>query len=102
MPVAGQVALSKGEVMMYLDIATLNRTVAARLADVSRATFFRAMNTHRVRAPKPQAKLTTKSVKEIKAHIEKKELSRCAIAKMYHVHERTIIQIEERETWYWV
>jgi len=98
MPAAGQIALSKGEVMMYLALAELNRTVAAKLAGVSRDTFFRAMRRHRVQAPKPQAKLNQQQVKEARALLGKK--SKKQIAAELGVHERTIERLAANETWY--
>jgi predicted DNA-binding transcriptional regulator AlpA len=97
MPVAGQIALSKGEVMMYLSIAVLNRTTAAKLAGVSRATFFRAMRVHRVQAPKPQAKLNPQQVAEIRALLGKRTIKQ--VAQLYRVHEHTIERLAGFETW---
>jgi len=83
---------------MYLALAVLNRTVAAKLAGVSRDTFFRAMRLHRVHAPKPQAKLDPRKVEEVRALLGKRP--RREIALMFGVHERTIDQVANFETWY--
>lgn len=97
MPIAGKMLLSKGDVMMYLALARLNRTMAATMAGVSRDTFFRAMRKYRIKAPKPQAKLTSKQVEEIRNlrfnHTAKE------LAEKYNVHERTIEQLGSYETW---
>lgn len=98
MPTAGQLTLSKGEVLMYLDLARLNRREAASMAGVARSTFFNAMRRHRVRAPKPQAKLSIQEVRRIRVLLEKH--TRADVAVMYCVHPRTIDKLATKATWY--
>lgn len=100
MPVAGSYRLSRGEVMMYLDLAILNRESAAKMAGVSRCSFYRLLRIYRVKAPKSHAKLNAKKVREIRVFLGKR--SRAEIAEIHDVHERTIDQIAMLETWYQV
>ncbi|MDH5179755.1 MAG: hypothetical protein OEZ39_07480 [Gammaproteobacteria bacterium] len=97
MPAAGKFILSKGEVMMYLALGELNRTLAAAMAGVSRDTFFRAMRKYNVKAPKPQAKLTNKQVNEIRRLRD--QYSVRELAEIFNVHKRTIEQLISYETW---
>ena len=60
---AAQAKISKCEVLMFLDLAKLNRTHAAALAGVSRMTFHRLMRHHRIAAPKPGQTLTPSVVR---------------------------------------
>ncbi len=97
MPAIGYTSLSKGEVMMYLALAGLNRKAAANEAGVSEGTFRRYMRRYRIKAPRSNAKLTVVDVKEIRLLLEKH--SRVQVAKIKGVHRRTIDMIADRETW---
>jgi hypothetical protein len=100
MPAPGKYSLSRGEVMMYLALAGLNRGRAAQLAGVSRPTFFRLLRIYRVRAPKATAKLSVSVVENIRAFLGKRP--RHELAKENGVHVRTIDKIANYETWYQV
>ena len=100
MPAAGQVSLDKGEVMMHLVLAGLNRREAANDAGVSESTFRRLMRRYRVKAPRSDAKLSATKVMEILMLLKKH--TRAEVAVMIGVHRRTIDQIADRETWVYV
>lgn len=100
MPAAGACLLSKGDVMMYLSLADLQRSCAAVLAGVSERTFRRYMKRHQVRAPRSDTVLSAADVVEMRALLEKHTQEE--VAEIKNVHVRTVGQIERRETWYWV
>lgn len=98
MPAAGFVSLDKGEVMMYLAIAGLQRRAAASEAGVSERTFRRLMRRYRIKAPKSYAKLTAADAEEIRALLKKH--TRAQVAAMKGVHIRTVDQVSNYETWF--
>lgn len=100
MPAPGFVSLEKGDVMMCLAIAGLNRGRAAELSGVSERTFRRMMRRYRVRAPKSTIKLSARDVREVRQLLEKH--TRQEVADMKGVHVMTIVQIDRRDTWYWL
>lgn len=57
MPRPPGLKLSRAQVVMYLSLADGNRTHAAHLAGVARATFFRALRHYRVHFPRANVKL---------------------------------------------
>lgn len=93
-------SLGKGEVMMFLDMADLNRTKAAELAGISRRHFGRVMRQYRVQAPLPTAKLSANRVRNIRKRFGRESHRRIAASE--GVHERTIERLANFETWYWV
>lgn len=100
MPAAGFISMDKGEVMMCLALAGLNRSKAAKIGGVSESTFRRMMRRHRVRAPRANAKLTADKVRHIRMLLEKH--TQQEVAEMENVHPRTIGMISRYETWHWV
>lgn len=100
MPAAGFVSMDKGQVMMCLALAELNRKEAAKIGGISERTFRRMMRRHRVRAPRANAKLSAEKVKRIRLLLEKH--SQQEVAAMENVHPHTIGMIARYETWYWV
>jgi transposase len=100
MPAAGVVSLGKGEVMMHLALAGLNRRAAANDAGVSESTFLRAMRRWRIKAPRCNAKLTAEKVRSVRALLEKH--TQPEVAAMMQVHPLTIGMIARYQTWYWV
>lgn len=85
----GELKLSKGEVLMNLHLARLNRTSAACLSGVSRGTFFRCMRVYRIQAPKPQWKLDPHDVPLIR-ELCRSGLTREEVAQKFDVHVNTI------------
>lgn len=98
MPRRGDLVLSRGQVLMYLHVARFNRTRAASLAGVSRSAYFFHMRRYKIRAPKPQAKLSAGDVSLIKSLLDD-GISRPAVAKKFGVHVRTVEKIASYETW---
>ena len=88
-------ALSRGKVLMCLHLAGHNRTEAARLAGVSRATFFNAMRRLRIRAPDCRArKLTAHDVTLIRA-LSGEGLSLRAIAHKFDVSPTLVSRVAD-------
>lgn len=57
--------LTKGELLMYLDIADCNRQRAATLAGVSRQTIQNLIKQHRISVPRSDSKLSQKTRSEL-------------------------------------
>lgn len=93
-------SLDKGEVMMHLALAGLNRRQAARRAGVSERTFRRLMKRYRIQAPRSNAKLSAAKVTRIRALLEKH--TQAQVAQIMQVHPLTIGMIGRFETWRWV
>ena len=93
-----QYFLGKAGLMMFLNEARLNRSVAAKMAGISRMHFYRLMRRYRVSAPVSQAKLTTEKVRKIRARLGNEP--RRIVAQSLGVHTRTIDRIANYETWY--
>lgn len=89
---------SKGELLMYLDLAGLNRAHAAAVAGVSRAGFQAALRAHRVVAPKPQARLTGPQVAAVRAGLAA-GVSAAPLARRYGVAPSTVGRIRQGDTW---
>lgn len=97
---SGDVALTKHELLMYLDLAQLKRTLAAELAGVSRGYFYKLMRRYRIKAPSPHAKLNPHKVREVRRFLGK--LSGAEIGDMLGVHKNTVYRVANYETWYQV
>lgn len=100
MAAPGQLKLSRGEVLMYLDAAGLHRERAAALAGVSCRAFYAAMRRYRVRAPKYSAKLNAMKVREARTFLGK--LTHAQVAERLGVHVRTVDKLATYVTWYQV
>ena len=84
--------------MMFLNEARLNRSIAAKMAGVSRVHFHRLMRRYRLSAPVSQAKLSAEKVRKIRSRIGREP--RRIVAQSMGVHPRTIDRIANYETWY--
>lgn len=100
MPAAGELSLTKYELLMYLDLAQLKRDLAASLAGISRGSFYRLMRHYRIKAPKSHSKLTPHKVREVRRFLGK--LPKREIAAMMGLHINTIDQVAKYQTWYQV
>jgi len=98
MGIKNKYSLTKGEVMMYLDLAKLNRKAAAEMAGIGQRTFLRLMRAYGVKAPKSHAKLSRKRVVMIRSLLKKHP--RRLIAQALELHVNTIDQVANYETWY--
>ena len=100
MPLAQQYSLTKGEVIMHLSLAGLNRKRAANDAGISERTLRRLMKCYRLEAPRANAKLSVVKVRKIHVLLEKH--SQEEVAGQLNVHPRTVGMVARYETWYWV
>lgn len=91
-------ALSKGQVLMALSVSDGHRDRAAEAAGVSRATFFRAMRHHRVRARPAAAKLSAHQVSRVRDLVAS-GVSASAVAQAHDVSVRTVQRVCRWEQW---
>ncbi len=91
--------LSRGQVLMYLDLADLRRERAASMAGVAKTTFHRHLRRYRIQAPRSQCRLTRLDVAIIR-DLYACGLRRADIARQFQVHQRTVDKILDGWTWW--
>ncbi len=89
----GRPRLTRAQVLMYLAVARGRRSEAARIAGVSRMTFYRAMQRYGIRVPRAPRRLDIiDDVPLIQQLVEDEGLPLRAVAAKFDVHHATVLR----------